>query len=443
MASAAHLPVVVIGAGPTGLAAAARLDERGLPFVVIEQAAQVAASPRAWRHVRLFSHWRYNIDEAAERLLLAVGWERPDLDALPTGHALTADYLEPLAAHPRIAPHLVLGGHVIAVSRERRDKMSSVEREDAPLVVRWSDSAGAIHRTRARAVIDASGTGDQPNPMGVDGLPVEGEGEASDRIVHAFADVLGAARADYDGQRTLVVGSGHSAINVVLDLVRLKAAAPTTEILWALRRGGLARLRGGGLDDQLPERGALGLAVMDAIKSGKVRVLAPFAADRIERTADGVTVEAQLDGAPTRLEVDRVVVATGFRPNLDMLREVRVSLDPIVEAPMRLAPLIDPNLHSCGTVPPHGAEALSHPEPGLYVVGAKSYGRAPTFLMATGYEQVRSVVAEIDGDHEAARDVRLVLPETGVCSVSLPDGDAASLVDDGGCAPARCCGAAA
>ena len=59
---------------------------------------------------------------------------------------------------------------------------------------------------------------------------------------------------------------------------------------------------------------------------------------------------------------------------------------------------------------------LAHPEPGFTIVGSKSYGRAPTFLMATGYEQVRSVVADIAGDHEAARDVRLVLPETGVCN---------------------------
>ena len=47
----------------------------------------------------------------------------------------------------------------------------------------------------------------------------------------------------------------------------------------------------------------------------------------------------------------------------------------------------------------------------------KSYGRAPTFLMLTGYEQVRSVVCALTGDLEGARDVRLVLPETGVCSL--------------------------
>ena len=150
---------------------------------------------------------------------------------------------------------------------------------------------------------------------------------------------------------------------------------------------------------------------------------------------------ARVAGRPTTLLVDRIVVATGFRPELGMLRELRVALDPAVEAPPALAPLIDPNLHSCGTVPPHGAAELAHPEPGFYIVGAKSYGRAPTFLMATGYEQVRSVVAEIAGDHVAAREVRLVLPETGVCSAA-PVAAAAAAGCCGGPAPAEvdaCC----
>ena len=114
--------------------------------------------------------------------------------------------------------------------------------------------------------------------------------------------------------------------------------------------------------------------------------------------------------------VDELVVATGLRPDLDFLREIRLSLDPALECPPELAPLIDPNLHSCGTVRPHGARELAQPDPGFYFAGMKSYGRAPTFLMRTGYEQVRSIVAEIAGDHEAAREVELVLPETGVCS---------------------------
>jgi len=70
-------------------------------------------------------------------------------------------------------------------------------------------------------------------------------------------------------------------------------------------------------------------------------------------------------------------------------------------------------------VRPHGEKELRHPEKDFYIVGSKSYGRAPTFLMATGYEQVRSIAAVIDGDMVAALNVELDLPETGVCSVDL------------------------
>jgi hypothetical protein len=287
-------------------------------------------------------------------------------------------------------------------------------------------------------VIDASGTWFSPNPMGIDGGFILGEQEASDRIAYGIPDVLRELRARYVGARVLVVGAGHSATNVVLDLLRLQETSPELRVVWALRKNRLDKLLGGGLNDQLPARGALGLAARRAIDAGRLQLLAPFAAERIDRSSNGLRITAQLDGQPFVIDVAQIVVATGFRPQIDMLRELRVALDPILEAPPALAPLIDPNVHSCGTVPPHGAAELAHPEPGFYLVGSKSYGRAPTFLMATGYEQVRSVVAEIAGDHAAARDVRLVLPETGVCGV--PDTPSVAAVSGVFGATAGCCG---
>ena len=419
MGAVENLPVVVIGAGPVGLAAAARLLERGMRPLVLERGSGAGAAVASWGHVRVFSPWSYNIDAAAQALLEETDWRAPDPEALPTGHELVRDYIAPLAAHPAIAPNVIFGATVEAVTRAGLNKSVSVGREDAPFVVRWRDRDGAEQRVEGRAVIDASGTWGAPNPMGVDGLAVDGERAAGDRIAYGIPDILGRDRAFYAGRRVLVVGGGHSAINVVLDLVRLQEAAPGPRVTWALRRDRFDHLLGGGLNDQLPERGALGLAAKRAIESGRLEMLAPFAAERIAPNGDGLRLTARVDGRPTTLLVDRIVVATGFRPELGMLRELRVSLDPTVEAPPALAPLIDPNLHSCGTVPPHGAAELAHPEPAFYIVGAKSYGRAPTFLMATGYEQVRSVVAEIAGDHAAAREVRLVLPETGVCSTPV------------------------
>lgn len=428
------LPVAIIGAGPVGLAAAAHLVQRGLTPLVFERGPAVGYALRAWSHVRVFSPWSYNIDAAAQLLLEQIGWIAPNPEALPTGGEIAQRYLEPLAAHPAIAPHLVFEAEVFAIRREGLDKMTTLGREIAPFVIHWRDASGSRHTAQAQAVIDASGTWFSPNPIGIDGGFVPGEQEAVERIAYGIPDVLGKLRPNYAGSRVLVVGGGHSAINVVLDLLRLQETSPETRVIWALRRNRLEKLLGGGLNDQLPARGALGLAAKQAIEAGRLQLLAPFAATRIDRSDHGLRIAAQLDGQPFEIEVDRIVVATGFRPDLDMLREIRVSLDPVLEAPPTLAPLIDPNVHSCGTVPPHGAVELAHPEPGFYIVGSKSYGRAPTFLMVTGYEQVRSVVAEIVGDYEAARDVRLVLPETGVCG--LPNTGATG--SDG--SAAGCCG---
>lgn len=408
------LPIAVVGAGPVGLAAAARLVERGLRPVVVEKGTRVGATLLEWGHVRVFSPWNYNVDEAARALLADQGFAAPSGDYLPTGEEIVSQYLEPLSRVPAIADGLHLDAEVTGITRLGHDLMSNDGRADAPFVVRYREKAGE-HRLVARAVIDASGTWSKPKPMGVDGLSVPGEAEAADLIAYGIPDVAGAEREAYAGKRVLVVGSGHSAINVALALLELQAEAPRTEVLWALRRNRIEKLLGGGLNDQLPERGALGLAAKNAIDAGRLRMLAPFAAERVTKAGGRLLVTSTLDGASVTEEVDRIVVATGFRPDFSFLREVRLALDPAVEAPPALAPLIDPNFHSCGTVPPHGIDELMHPEPGLTIVGSKSYGRAPTFLMATGYEQVRSVVAEIAGDHVAARQVRLVLPETGVC----------------------------
>jgi thioredoxin reductase len=440
------LPVAVIGAGPVGLSAAAHLVARGIAPLILERGMSVGATLLEWGHVRVFSPWTYNIDPAARSLLEQTDWVAPDPAGLPTGAELVRDYLTPLAALPAIAPSLRLGAEVTAISRQGHDKVSNDGRKDSPFVIDYEDAEGE-HRVLAWAVIDASGTWTRPNPIGVDGLAIPGERKAAGRIAYGIPDVAGIERSGYAGKRILVVGGGHSAINAALALLGLQEEAPDTKVLWALRRNRIDKLLGGGLNDQLPERGALGLAAKKAIDEGRLEMLAPFSAERIEEKGQNLEVTARLNGKRGILTVDRIIVATGFRPDLSFLTELRVELDPAIEAPPALAPLIDPNFHSCGTVPPHGIAELAHPEPGFTIVGSKSYGRAPTFLMATGYEQVRSVVAELAGDHAAAREVQLVLPETGVCSGGLTFGDGAGSASSGCCggpAPkelAACCAA--
>jgi thioredoxin reductase len=407
-------PVAVIGSGPIGLAAAAHLLERGLEPLVLEAGDHVAAGVASWGHVRLFSPWRYTVDDAARRLLERGGWDAPDPEAFPTGAELRERYLLPLAALPPLARRIELRSRVVAVTRLGRDKMKDRGREEAPFEV-VVDGPDGRRRLLASAVIDASGTVDTPNPLGASGLPAWGEAALGERIAYGMPDVLGDHRERYAGRRVLVVGSGHSAMNVLQDLVALREHAPETAISWAIRGGADGDLFGGGTADGLPARAALGRRVEELVDAGAVALHPGISVDAVEQNGAGVAVRHG-DGALGPF--DEVVAATGFRPDLELLRELRVALDPSVEAPVALAPLIDPNVHSCGSVPPHGALELAHPEPGLYIAGMKSYGRAPTFLLLTGYEQVRSIAAKLAGDEEAARDVRLVLPETGVCSVS-------------------------
>jgi len=407
------LPIAVIGAGPIGLAAAAHLLARGQTPLVLEAGEGVGANIRAWSHVRFFSPWRYSIDGASRALLKAHGWAAPDPEGYPTGRQLVDRYLAPLAALPEIAAHVRLDSRVVSVTRSGFDKMKTSGREEAPFVLRVQGADGREEAILARAVIDASGTWTMPNPLGADGVPAIGERALAHRVFYGIPDVLGAHRARYAGRRVLVVGSGHSAFNALQDLAELAREAPGTAITWAIRRPGLGQIFGGGADDALVERGALGRRIRDLVDAGTLRVVTGFKIAALRDTPDGVVVEGERDVLEP---VDEIVATTGFRPDLSLASELRLGLDPAIESPTALAGLIDPNVHSCGTVPPHGVDELRHPERDFYIVGMKSYGRAPTFLLLTGYEQVRSVVAALAGDWAAARDVQLVLPETGVCS---------------------------
>lgn len=424
-----RLPVAVIGAGPIGLVAAAHLLAKGETPLVLEAGHTVGASIRTWSHVRLFSPWKYLVDPVARGMLEATGWEMPHPERLPTGGELIAELLEPLAALPRIAPHLRFGHRVVAVTRKDMDKVKTANRETTPfeLVVRRAD--GTTVRVLARAVIDASGTWTSPNPLGAGGVPAEGEREHAHWLDYGIPDVLGRDRGHFAGRRTLVVGSGHSAFNAVLDLAALKAQVPRTEIVWAVRRQDVGLMFGGGRKDALEARGALGTRLHEIATDGTVDFVRGFRTERIINDGSGAVVVEAADGR--RVEhIDRIIVAAGFRPDLSLNGELRVKLDPWLEAPEQLAPLIDPNMHSCGTVYPHGAAELAHPERDFYVVGMKSYGRAPSFLLLTGFEQVRSVVCALVGDEEGARQVELVLPETGVCQTDLGGGGCCGTSDD-------------
>ncbi|TFV98213.1 FAD-dependent oxidoreductase [Leifsonia flava] len=434
------LPVAIIGAGPIGLAAAAHLVERGIDFVVFESGPASAASIASWRHIRLFSPWEHLVDPAARRLLEATGWAPPAVGVAPYAGELVDEYLSPLAALEPIASRLRTDTTVLSVSREGMDRTRSLGRAGTPFVLRLATADGVSELT-ARAVIDASGTFEHPNSLGSSGLDPLGYDAVRASISAALPDVLGAERSRFAGRHTIVVGAGHSAANTLINLAKLAREEPGTRVTWLIRNPAAARVSTSDADG-LPGRASLGQRVERLIASGAVERVESFEIVRLAATDAGVAITGRRPDGETTLHADVVVNATGFRPDLDMLREIRLDLDEVVEAPRRLAPLIDPNVHSCGTVEPHGFAELQQPEPNFFLAGMKSYGRAPTFLLATGHEQVRSIVAWLDGDLAEASRVHLQLPATGVCSTGVPADSTADSFSDApraAAAPASCC----
>ncbi|WP_326601338.1 NAD(P)-binding domain-containing protein [Streptomyces sp. NBC_01799] len=436
-ASTEALPVLVIGAGPVGLAAAAHLTGRGIEPLVLEAGSTAASAVREWAHVRLFSTWSEVVDPAAEKFLAPTGWIRPDGATYPSGGDWAELYLQPLA--DALGDKVRYSARVTGVSRAGRDRVVDADRDQQPFVVHYTDATGTEQRLFARAVIDASGTWSTPGPAGGSGLAALGERAASDRISYRIPDLKDpAVRARYAGKRTAVIGSGASAFTALAYLADLAQAedGTGTHATWILRRGISGSTFGGGAADQLPARGALGLAAKAAVDDGYAEAVTGFRSDAVERADDGRLDLVGEDGRRVDA-VDEVIVLTGLRPDLSFLDELRLALDERLQAPVELAPLIDPNQHSCGTVYPHGVNELSHPEQDVYLVGMKAYGRAPTFLAMTGYEQVRSIAAHLAGDHEAAERVELTLPETGVCGgAGLFDEPAAAEESGGGCCAA-------
>lgn len=421
--------VVVIGAGPQGLAAAAHLAERGIEPLVLEMGEGPAAAVAEWGHVRLFSPWSELVDSASRRLLEPTGWVAPDV-GFPTGAQWVDGYLSPLAA--QLGDRVRYGARVVGVGKKGRDLSVDADREAQPFVVHVRYRDGREERIEAAAVIDASGTWRVPSPAGADGLPALGEQAARDAGVLGY-DIPTIERAQgLAGGHVVVIGYGHSATTAIGLLARIAKREPQTRITWVLRRGTVGNTFGGGGADELTGRGALGQRAKRAVEEGLVELVTGFRTESVALEGSRAIVAAE-DGRQL-MPADRVIVLTGFRPELSFLTEVRLDLDMRLQAPSKVAVEVDPNLHSCGSVRATGAAELAHPEIGFYIVGAKSYGRAPTFLALTGFEQVRSVVAAIAGDQESAERVDLVLPDTGVCG-GAGVFDAPETVGDNCCAP--------
>jgi hypothetical protein len=386
--------VAILGAGPTGLEAALAAAEAGRPFTLYEAAPTVAGNVRAWGHVRLFTPWEMNVSPRMRRHLEAAGRKVPDGPECPTGQDLAERLFEPLAALPEIVPNLRLGTRVLGIGREgllKHEEIATAERGRHPFRLLLADGSGREWTETADVVIDATGTWGHPNTLGDGGIPAPGERALASDIRRDIPD-FAAERADWAGKTVLLAGAGHSAQTAVRALAELAKEAPGTRVIWALRNPepGWGTHDG----DPLPERAGLAATAAE-LAGGASPAVAARRGVIVEEIAkpDGRFEVVLRNGAgPERIAVDRVLALTGSVGDQGLYRQLQVHECYATCGPIKLsAALLGAGSSDCLAQTTHGADTLTNPEPGFFILGAKSYGRNNTFLMRIGWEQVGEV----------------------------------------------------
>ena len=393
--------LAILGAGPVGLEAAALALELGFDAHVFER-GEPGAHALAWGHVRMFTPWGTNVGPASARVLARHGGRVPPADACPTGLELVERVLQPLAATPELKERVHVHSQVVHVSRHgarKNDPADGGSRIGHPFRLLVRGGSGRESLLHAHAVIDATGTFGQPNWAGTGGIPARGETYLAPQMSYHPDDVLGLRRERYAEKTTLVIGGGASAVTTVMLLAQLAAEAPGTRVSWVTRRG-TPGFAGEVADDSLPARAAL-YAEGRGLQNGRSEAVLWRGACEVESfeynsathryrvqvtTPEGARVE----------EADRVIVNCGYGPDTSLYRELRVHECYETLAPMKLAAALQGALTSdCTAIPAFGVDQLRSPEPGFFIVGAKSYGRSSSFLLQTGYRQVGDVLAHL------------------------------------------------
>jgi thioredoxin reductase len=422
-----HEPrIAILGAGPIGLEAALAAAEAGGSVLVFERGLP-GAHVRAWGHIRMFSPWRMNVSARALRALAAAdsSFTAPPADECPTGHEFVERYLRPLADLPAVKSILHLHHEVLGVAREgigKHEAIASPSRAAHPFRILVRDDEGRLAVHHADVVLDTTGVYGQPQPAGSGGIPAPGEAAAADRIAYGAVDVTGAQREDYLGRRTMVVGGGHTAATAVIDLGKLAAEAANTAVVWVRRT---RRPFANSSADPLAARRALEAEANRLLTAGEpwLSVCDEAEVHAIERRRTALGVTLCTPDETLEVEVERIIAATGFRPDRELSRELEVHECYASAAPMKLgAALLVDGTADCLSTPAAGIDQLRNPEPNFFIVGAKSYGRMPTFLLRTGLRQVEDVLqaSGLAVPHEDEAQVLNALRGAGGAKVEAP-----------------------
>lgn len=413
--------LAIIGAGPIGLEAALCAVHAGFDVRVYEQ-GRIADNLHKWGHVRLFSPFGLNASlRGREALATRIGEALPDDDALLSGYEFADRYLVPLSRLPELATCIQEGVTVRGVARWhawKRDLIGSPQRGDDSFRLLLWDGEGERDAT-ADYVFDCSGTYPHHNWIGAGGLPCLGERAALTSCDYEISDVLGTHRAQFAGKRTLVVGSGFSAATAVVSLAELSKDEPGTRVIW-LTRTRRARPIERIDDDTLSERAALTRSANElALNQEGVVDWRPGCFVRAierdgERDQHSVTIEPAANRSATRLDcehetvervtVDRIIANVGYRPDRSLYEELQIHECYASQGPMKLAAvLVGETSGDCLNQSSPGAETLCNPEPGFFILGAKSYGRDSRFLIKVGLEQIEQVFSLLPAPKSALR----------------------------------------
>jgi thioredoxin reductase len=376
------MKIVIVGAGPIGLEAAVAAQERGHTISVFER-GRVADSVRNWGHVRMFSPFGMNASNKAIALLARHGRKTPGEEAILTGQQYADDFLQPLAEVLNGCVHA--GAEVVAITRDQLQKWEKImdpTRAATPfrLLVKEQGRERVEH---GDVLFDCTGVFGNPSPLGVGGIPTPGEIGARDWILYGMPEVKA-----FGGAKVLVVGAGHSAATVIRELSRL----PGTEVIWAVRKPVIEpcdRIK----DDPLPERDSLLIEANHLARSTRLKFCPNAIVNAVERINGELQVILNVGGITQVVQVDRLIATTGFRPDMNLARELQVQTCWATEGSYNLSALLLGEAGGdCLKAPVAGVEMLAHPEPGFFTLGIKSYGRRSDFLIRTGRKQVQTVL---------------------------------------------------
>jgi thioredoxin reductase len=397
--------IAVLGAGPIGLEAALYAATLQLPFTLFER-GRVGENLRRWGHVRLFSTFAMNSTSLGRARVQADQPQHtlPELNAVLSGRDHVAAYLEPLALSPALLSSIQEKNTVLRVGRRgflKEDNPGDPRRGKEPFCLLVRDDTGKERVEEADVVLDCSGVYGKPRWLGDGGIPAVGETAARPHIAYGLEDVAGERKAHYADKTTLVIGSGYSAATTVCNLAALAEKHPGTWVIWLARGAGTQPIKRF-VNDPLRERDQIaGRANTLATRAdGNVEFHPQTVVESIETAGPdrGFKVGGRSGGKVVSWEVERIIANVGYGPDGDLYRELQVHECYASLGPMNLAAaLLKHAGGDCLTVPSQGAATLRNPEPNFFILGAKSYGRNSTFLLRTGFEQVRDAFTLITG----------------------------------------------